>query len=88
MTLMIFFGKVMRCRKRKEGEICPYHTTLICDREEYKNVNGNTAKSNHNGEDYGSPPTNHKDDTDSGTSSASSTTTFEDSATSTTKEVC
>ena len=60
---------------------------LLCDREEYKNAN-NKAESNHNREDYGSPPTNHKDDRDSVTSSASSTTTFGDSATPTTKEVC
>lgn len=59
---------------------------LLCDREEYKNAN-NTAKGNNHREDYGSPPANHKDHTDSGTSSASLTTTFKDSATSTTKEV-
>ena len=42
---------------------------LLCDREEYKNAN-NKAETNHNREDYSSPPTNHKDDRDSVTSSA------------------
>ena len=86
MTFMIFFGKVMRCRKEKKTK--SVLIMLLCDREEYKNTN-NTAESNHNREDYGSSPTNYKmSDTDSGKSSASSKTTFGDSATSTTKEVC
>ena len=83
--MVFFLAKLWDAAKEKKAR--SVLIILLCDREEYKNPN-NTAESNHNGEDYGSPPANHKDDTDSGASFASSTTTFEDSATSTTKEVC
>ena len=58
MTLIIFLAKLWDVAKEKKAK--SVLIMLLCDREEYKNAN-NTAESNHNREDYGSPPTNYKD---------------------------